>query len=93
MSFEFDSVKDAANRSKHRLSLAAALAVFDGPFVEDVDERSDYGETRFVAIGPIPAVGGRLFVVVYTWRNAQRRVISFRKANDRESRKYRDSHA
>lgn len=93
MSFEFDPVKDAANRAKHRLSLSAARSIFDGPFIENVDERSDYGETRFIAIGPVPAIGGRLFIVVYTWRGSQRRVISFRKANDREARKYHDNHA
>jgi uncharacterized protein len=92
MSFEFDPAKNAENRAKHRLSLSAAIDVFDGPFIEEVDDRSDYGETRFIATGPIPAVGGRLFVVVYTWRNANRRLISFRKANEREVRKYHNSH-
>ena len=65
--------------------------IFTGPFVKEEDARIDYGETRFVATGPIAALGNRIFVVVYTWRENIRRIISFRKANDREIRKYRAS--
>ena len=93
MPFEFDSVKDAENRSKHSYSLAAAVALFDGRFVEEEDVRFDYMETRFTAIGPIADLDNRLFVAVYTWRDGKRRIISFRKANDREARKYRDNNA
>lgn len=93
MAIEFDPMKDVANRRKHGFPLAAALAVFDGPFVEEEDSRGEYGESRFVAIGPIERLDNRLFVVVYTWRDNNRRIISFRKANDREIRQYRASHA
>ena len=80
--------KDAENRAKHRLPLGAAGLIFDGPFIEEEDARRDYGETRFIATGPIEAFGGRVFVVVYTWRANVRRIISFRKANDREQKAY-----
>ena len=61
-------------------------------FVEEQDVRIDYGEARFVAMGPVTALADRICVVVYTWRNAQRRLISFRKANDEEIERYRASH-
>lgn len=93
MAFEFDPEKDIINIAKHSYSLSGAPAVFQGPYIEEEDARFDYEETRFVAIGPIAALYDRLFVVVYTWRGANRRLISFRKANDKEIRKYRDSHA
>ena len=93
INIEYDLRKDAENRRKHTYSLAAAEAVFEGPFIEEEDVRADYGETRFIAIGPLSETDDRLFVTVYTWRSAQRRIISFRKANAREVRKYRDSYA
>jgi hypothetical protein len=91
--FEFDPVKDEENAAKHGFPLAFAEFLFDGPFVEEEDGRRNYQETRFVATGPIARLDGRVFVVVYTWRGTARRIISFRKANDREIRKYRSAHA
>ena len=88
---EYDPVKDVENICKHGFPLETALLLFDGPFVEEVDTREDYNETRFIAMGPMPQFGSRIFDVVYTWREAVRRIISFRKANDREIRKYRSS--
>ena len=49
------------------------------------DDRADYGETRFRAIGLIE---GRLFVVVITPRGDALRVISLRKANGREQKRW-----
>lgn len=86
---EFDAVKNEQNLRRRGLPLDAAILLFDGPYVEEQDGRRDYGETRFVATGPVEAFGDRIFVVVYTWRGGVRRIISFRKANDREIRKYR----
>jgi len=34
---------------EHGLPLDAAQLLFDGPFIEEEDRRSDYGETRFIA--------------------------------------------
>ena len=80
--------KDEENRRKHGLPLEVAELLFDGPFIEEEDARRDYSEARFIATGPIAEFGGRIFVVVYTWRGPVRRIISFRKANDREIRRY-----
>ncbi len=92
MEIEFDVAKDLANQRKHDLPLGAAELLFHGPYIEEEDNRRDYGETRFIATGPIADFGDRLFVVIYTWRDGVRRVISFRKANDREIRRYQASH-
>jgi uncharacterized DUF497 family protein len=88
---DFDEAKNRENMHKHGLPLEAAELLFHGCFVEEEDRRRDYGETRFIATGPIAAFGDRIFVVVYTWRDSVRRIISFRKANDREVRKYQAS--
>lgn len=87
--FELDLMKDAINKAKHGLLLDLGSEFFDGPFVEEQDDRQDYGETRFIATGPVASLADRVCVVVYTWRNATRRLISFRKANDEEIARYR----
>ena len=88
---EFDPVKDRANIEERGLSFRLAEFLFDGPFIEEEDARRAYGEPRFIATGPIAILDGRIFVVAYTWRGAARRIISFRKANDRETRRYRQN--
>ncbi|MBA4748532.1 MAG: BrnT family toxin [Sphingopyxis sp.] len=90
--FELDSDKDAVNRAKHGLPLDWGVYVFDQPFIEEEDARFDYDESRFIAIGPVAQLGDRICVVIYTWRGANRRLISFRKANEKEVAKYRQSH-
>ena len=91
MQFEFDPEKSEENVRLGRLPFDFAGLIFEGPFIEEPDLRIDYGETRFMATGPIEDLGGRVFVVVYTWRGHIRRIVSFRKANDKEIRKYRQS--
>ena len=90
--YEFDPLKDEANRRKHAVPLPMGIQVFDGDYIEEQDTRIDYGEPRFAAMGPVAALGGRICVCVYTWRDAKRRLISFRKANDEEIARYRASH-
>ena len=85
---EFDQAKDEENLRKHGLPLRYGALLFDGQYVEEEDLRRDYGEARWIATGPIAEFGGRIHVVVYTWHDGERRIISFRKANDREIRKY-----
>lgn len=89
MKIEFDPVKDAINRKKHGVSLAAA-AVFDwDTALEREDDRFDYGETRFVAIGLIE---NRLHVMVFAEGTEEDtvRVISLRPAEKFEARFYYD---
>jgi len=76
----YDPTKDTANPAKHRVSLALAEVLFAGPQVSMTDDRFEYGEVRKVAFG---LINDRLFVCVYA-REAERRVISLRKANIRE---------
>ena len=85
MRIEFDSEKDQINRRKHGVSLAAAAAMdFEAARIIP-DERRDYGEARFWAVGPIE---GRLHVLAFTMRGMTLRAISLRKANRRERKRY-----
>lgn len=85
MRYVFDPAKDAVNQAKHGVSLALAEVLFAGPHVSMKNDRFDYGEVRQVAFGYIQ---DRLFVCVYADREAERRVISLRKANQREVNRY-----
>jgi uncharacterized DUF497 family protein len=61
--------------------MADAIHVFSGATVTVEDRRRDYGEPRFLTIGTL---GNRMVVVAWTPRGDARRIISMRKANDRE---------
>jgi uncharacterized protein len=82
--FTFDPAKDAANRLKHGMSLAE-FAGFDQPPVIQVDDRRDYGEARYRAFG---LVGGLACSLAYAVRDGQIRLISLRRAHDREVKRH-----
>jgi len=86
--FEFDPAKSAKNERERGLPFAAAALLFDGPRLEWEDRRKDYGEIRFSTLGEIE---GRVFCASFTKRGEAIRIISFRKANARETRRYRQS--
>jgi|APTNR8051073442_1049403.scaffolds.fasta_scaffold04518_5 uncharacterized DUF497 family protein len=85
MEIEFDPAKDRSNLRKHGVSLAMAreFILEDAIVREDCGEK--YGEQRFQAIGPI---GSGLFVMIFTVRSTVR-VISLRRAEPRERKRYR----
>jgi uncharacterized DUF497 family protein len=85
--FEWDPAKEEKNIKEREIDFATASQIWDGSIVEKVDERRDYGETRIIATGEFD---GSVLVVVYTWRGEARRIISARKANSREKRRYKE---
>ena len=78
---EFDPAKREATIKARGLDMARAGEVFAGPTLSVRDDREDYGEERFITIG---FLGGAMVVLVWTHRGATRRIISMRKANERE---------
>lgn len=84
--FEWDDEKARANLAKHQLNFHVAKLAFDDPgAVDEPDETMDYREDRYQLIG---MALGRLVVVIYTQRNSRVRIISARKANQRDERDY-----
>ena len=59
--------------------------VFAGVNVTAEDARFDYGEPRFTTVG---VLDGRMVILVWTPRGEVRRIISMRKANEREIEKF-----
>jgi uncharacterized DUF497 family protein len=80
----FDPRKRDAALSERGLNFEDAAAVFAGITLELEDTREDYGEKRMICFGTLE---GRMIVVGYTPRGADRHVFSMRKANDREQRR------
>jgi uncharacterized DUF497 family protein len=86
LKLEYDPDKDDANRDKHGVSLGFAAEVLADPDRVDVlDTRFDYGEERFVTYG---FAEGRVWVCVHAPRSGVARIISVRKANERETQRY-----
>jgi uncharacterized protein len=87
MDFEWDDNKQRVNIARHGIDFQDAKAVLEDAPVMLSDDRYDYGEHRCIAAGEVK---GQLLIVVFTIRNGVFRIISARKANARERRKYAD---
>jgi uncharacterized protein len=85
MEFEFDPTKSERNRLKHGVSLAEAQGFEWDTAVIREDTRKQYTEQRLEATG---LIGERLYVLICCMRGEAVRVISLRKANLREVKRY-----
>jgi hypothetical protein len=84
MRYVWDERKNRDNIKRHGIAFADAKRIFEGPTVEKIDDRFDYGEVRVYAIG---LVNGLEITVVYTDRDDdQRRIISAWRAEPHERR-------
>ena len=86
MKIEFDPAKRHITLEHRGLDMAQAGEIFEDTTLTIADDRRDYGEVRFITFGWLT---GRMVVLVWTPRGAGRRIISLRKANDREQALYR----
>lgn len=81
MQIEFDPAKEVINVAKHGISLALAAALEDILVVQD--ER--FGELRFRLYGRIEGVR---FCAAVTMRGERVRIISLRRAHEKEFRRH-----
>jgi len=95
--FEWDPEKRRSNIEKHGVDFRDAIQIFDAPhFIED-RTREEENETRKGGIGPLPediapeGWSGNLIMVVFTRREGAIRIISARRADTDERKRY-DSH-
>ena len=88
--WDWDEAKRLANRAGHDVDFAQIDGFDWGTCTHASDDRMDYGEPRVVSAG---FIDGRLHLVVWTARGDARRIISLRKANDREEKAYRIARA
>ena len=85
--FEWDYRKRASKLEKYGLDFTRAIRIFSNPIIEWRDDREDYGEDRWIAIGRWQT---NHMVIVYTWRGQKRRIISAWKAGRHDQRIYQD---
>lgn len=78
----FSSTKDAINRRKHGISLGRTEDFDFETALYDIDDREDYGETRYRA---------RLYALVFTQTGESIRPISLRKATPQERKRYAEA--
>jgi uncharacterized protein len=86
MRIEFDVAKRDRTLHDRGLDMARADEIFVGATLTVADDRHNYGEDRFITVGFLDA---RMVVAVWTARRGARRIISLRKANEREQALYR----
>jgi uncharacterized protein len=85
MGFQWHPDKSAANEAKHGITFLQAAQIFRGPILKRPDDRKDYGEQRFIALG---AYDGEVLRVVFTQRDGDIRIISAWKAGKHDREKY-----
>jgi uncharacterized DUF497 family protein len=86
LQFEWDDDKARANFAKHRVSFLTTAEIFSSETFEKIDDREDYGEVRFIALG---RVDFEVYRVVFTWRGENHiRIISAQKASRDEREIY-----
>ena len=87
MEFEWDEAKRRANYRKHGLDFRDVEKVFQEVTLTAEDKRQDYGDKRLISLGRLEDI---VVVVVYTERSEKIRLISMRRANQKERRAYEE---
>ena len=85
MEIDFDRAKRDAILAERGIDMSRAPEVFAGPIWTLIDDREDYGEPRHITYGYLDR---RMVLLAWTYRGTRRRIITMRKANEREQRKY-----
>lgn len=85
MQFDFDPEKDALNRTKHGLGLSEFPGFDFGTDLTIADDRKDFGEPRYRSFGRINGLG---YMIAFTLRGGRIRLISFRRAHEKELQRY-----
>jgi len=88
--YEWNEIKRKKNIEKHFLDFIDAIKVFDdNDRIDRIDSRNKYTEIRHQTIGKIKETD-LIVLVVWTFRDGKRRIISARPAHTKERRKYHE---
>jgi uncharacterized DUF497 family protein len=83
--FEWDEAKRLRVLQHRGIDFRDAEELFDGRPITHVQSRRN-DENRFVSTAD---AGGKLYTVVWMWREGNQRIITFRRAHHAEERAYR----
>jgi len=85
--YEWDEAKRAANIAKHGVDFVDAIGAIEDPCVRTIEDVDSEGEARFASLGYGSC--NRVLYVVWTERGSgTTRIISARKADKGETRRY-----
>ena len=79
-SFEFDPAKSESNRTKHGIDFVEAQVLWSDPMLLEIPANTD-DEPRYLVIG---LMSGKHWSAVVTYRGANMRLISVRRARPEE---------
>lgn len=82
---DWNEIKRAETKAARGLDFADVADLDWDTALTAEDDRKDYPETRYITVG---IIHGRLCVIAWCWRETKMRIISLRKANTREERRY-----
>jgi uncharacterized DUF497 family protein len=85
MEIKYDPAKRAKTLAERGLDFEDAVHIFAGATLTIEDDRCDYREIRYQTFG---LLNDRLVALVWTPRGEARHIISMRKANEREQKKF-----
>jgi uncharacterized DUF497 family protein len=85
MRFEWDEAKRRSNVRRHAIDFVDVDQVFAGETITFLDDRYDYGETRFLTFG---LLWGEVVAIVHLETDEVIRVISIRRASKDEEETY-----
>ena len=85
MRYEWDEAKRQSNIQKHGIDFLGIEKVFASQTITTLDDRIDYGESRFVTVGLLQ---GHVVVISHTETDEVIRIISVRKATKNEEISY-----
>ena len=85
MKFEFDQAKSEANKQKHGVSLEDAAQLWQEAYLEVAARTID--EPRWMVIGKLQ---DRLYACIHTVRGESVRLISCRRAREKEVKFYHE---
>ena len=90
LQFSWDEAKSRRTFDERGLDFASAARIFEGSTLDEIDDRRDYGERRIVSVG---CVQGQILTVVWTSHRggAERRIISARRSNRHERKRFEDA--
>lgn len=88
MEFEWDEAKREEVIKARDVDILYAALIFEGIVVTNVDDRKEYGETRFKSVG---MVGSECFIVVHTQRDGITRLITAWKGGRIDRERYEAS--
>ncbi|MDP2448254.1 MAG: BrnT family toxin [Polaromonas sp.] len=80
ISFEFDALKSESNLAKHNIDFVEAQRLWNDPMLLEVPAKTE-DEPRYLVIG---VIDGKHWSAVITYRDANIRLISVRRARTEE---------